>query len=484
MYELENKQVLVIGLGARGRAACELLRGSGANVMAVDEADTEELRAEAGRLRPLGVEVELGATVAPNRQFSLAVVSPAVPGNTAMVLEMRQRKVPLIGEFELGFQQAKCLSIAVAGTNGKGTTAELIEHLLAHNHRKIELCGHGSRPVCSVALETKELDFLVLQVNSFQLETTQFFRPAVAVLMNLAPDHLDRYASHADYVRANARLFQNQQPFDWAIVQSEALAQLRSLDLPMPSKVITFSANNRRADIYMERGLIMSRLPDWSWPLLNLDECQLQGSHNAENLMAALAVGHVLRLPLDAMVSVLKAERPGPHRFERVAELNGVQFINDSKATNVDALQKALLSLPGTGGEPNVWLIAGGKDKGLEYYDVGPLLSQRVKGAFLIGEAREKIRAAWSLFTPCTAVSSLLEAVSVAAKNAVSGDVILFSPACSSFDQFRNYQHRGEVFRQAVNELTTPTRSGSVESHPNAPAVNTDKLQSIETKNK
>jgi UDP-N-acetylmuramoylalanine--D-glutamate ligase len=456
MEDLANKQVLVIGLGARGRAACELLRTSGANVMAVDEANTEDLRAEAGRLRSLGIEVELGVTAPPKRQFSLTVISPAVPGNTAIVREMIERKVPVIGEFELAYQQSHCLNIAIAGTNGKGTTAELVERMLVQNHRKTALCGHRGRPVCSVVPETKELDYLLLQVNSFQLETTQFFRPAVAVLLNVSPDHMDRYASHADYVRANARLFQNQQPFDWAIVQSEALAQLRSLDIPLNSKTITFSANNRRADIYLDRGMLISRLPDWSGPLMNMDHCQLRGAHNAENLMAALAVGHVLRLPLDTMVDGLKSQSPGAHRFELVAEIDGVKFINDSKATNVDALHKALLSVPvGTGGQPNIWLIAGGKDKGLEYHYVGPLLSERVKGAFLIGEAREKIRAAWSLFTPCTPVSSLLEAIKAAARSAVPGDVVLLSPACSSFDQFRNFQHRGEVFRQAVNELAS-----------------------------
>lgn len=455
MYELQNKQVLVIGLGGRGRAACRLLQQSGANVMAMDQADNEDLRAEAGRLRPLGIEVELGATKSPDRQFSLAVVSPAVRDSTPILREMLKRQVPVIGEFELGYQQSHCLNIAIAGTNGKGTTGELIERVLTHNHRKTALCGHGARPVCAVAPETKDLDYLIFQVNSFQLETTEFFRPAIAVLLNLTPDHMDRYRTHADYVRATARLFQNQQPFDWAIVQSEALAEMRALNLPIPAKVITFSANNRRADIFLDRGsMLISRLPDWEWPLLNTEQCLLRGSHNAENLMAALAVGHVLRLQLDEMVEVLKTQPHGEHRFEPLAEINGVKYINDSKATNVDALHKALLSLPpGPGGEPNTWLIAGGKDKGLEYHYVGPLISQRVKGAFLIGEAREKIRAAWSLFTPCTVAASLLEAVTIAAKNASPGDVVLLSPACSSFDQFRNYQHRGEVFREAVNAL-------------------------------
>ena len=180
--------------------------------------------------------------------------------------------------------------------------------------------------------------------------------------------------------------------------------------------------------------------------------------------MAALAVGHVLRVPLDAMADAIKSYVPRPHRGELVAEIGGVKYINDSKATNVDAMSKGLLAVPaGQGSQPNVWLIAGGQDKGLDFHAVGPFLSQRVKGAFLFGEAREKIRAAWGLFTPCTLADSLLEAVAEAAKQATTGDVVLLSPACSSFDQFRNYQHRGEVFRQAVESISGGGRAG----HPN-----------------
>jgi len=287
------------------------------------------------------------------------------------------------------------------------------------------------------------------------LETIKFFRPSVGVLMNLSPDHLDRYRTLDEYYQAKGRLFMNQQPFDWAIIQSEALARLRALQVEIPSKIITFSASDRSADVYLDgRGLLLSRLEGWSGPLLDMDSCQLRGPHNAENLMAALAVGRVLRVPWEGMLEALKRYQPAAHRCELVAEIDGVKYINDSKATNVDALQKALLSIPPrAGAEPNVWLIAGGKDKGFEYHDVGPLLTQRVKGAFLIGEMREKIRAAWSLFTPCILSQSLLEAVTEAARKAVAGDVVLLSPACSSFDQFKNYQHRGEVFREAVNRL-------------------------------
>src|SRR6266446_752945 len=470
--DLMNKHVLVIGLGGRGQAACELLHRRGARVTAVDSANTQDLREGRDRLRPLGIEVALGVTAPPNRDFSLAVISPAVPPSNQLVQALRHNNVPMIGELELGFQQSKCLSIAIGGTNGKGTTAELVERVLSHNNRKTVLSGHRARPICSIVDQTKDLDFLLLQVNAFQLEATEFFRPAVAVLMNVAPDHLDRYANASDYVRANARLFCNQQAFDWAIVQSEALARLRELDLPVPGKTITFSATDVDADIHLERGLLLSRVANWSGPLLDMDHCQVRGPHNAENLMAALAVGHVLRLPLETMVDALKTYTSGPHRFELVAEIDGVQFINDSKATNVDALHKALLAArSGRGGEPNILLIAGGKDKGLEFHDIGPVLSKRVKQAFLIGESNEKIRAAWSLFTPCTVFNSLLEALTEAAKNAASGDVVLLSPACSSFDQFRNYQERGEKFCRFVKSISRGAPGGDPNINGKTPTI-------------
>jgi UDP-N-acetylmuramoylalanine--D-glutamate ligase len=230
---------------------------------------------------------------------------------------------------------------------------------------------------------------------------------------------------------------------------------LQKLSAKIPSKIITFSATDQSADIYLDRGLIISRIENWNGPLLNMEDVQLRGPHNAENIMATLAVGRVLRIPLEGAVAAIKSYTPAPHRCEFVAEIGGVKFVNDSKATNVDAVIKALLAMPRNGNphDQNVWLLAGGKDKGFDYHEAAPLISQRVKGAFLFGETREKIRAAWSLFTPCSTVGTLLEAVAEAAKRAKSGDVVLLSPACSSFDQFRNYQHRGDVFRDAVKKL-------------------------------
>jgi UDP-N-acetylmuramoylalanine--D-glutamate ligase len=455
MLDLTDKSVLVIGLGGRGRAASSLLQRAGAKVTAIDSADTDELREVTRQLESGGVKVKLGVSSVPSDPFDFAVISHAISVRSSLVKTLADRQIPVIGEFELGWRLAKCLSIAVSGTNGKGTTAELIEQLLLQNDRRTILAGHGARPICSVADQTADLDFLVLQVNAFQLETTEFFRPAVAVLLNTTPDHFDRYATQEEYLREYEKLFRHQQAFDWAIVQTESLAHLKKLGIVPPSKTITFSAHDQTSDLYLDRGLILSRLPNWKGPLLDTNQCQLRGPHNAENLMAALAVGRAVRLSLENMVSTLKNCAPGRHRFEPVHEENGIQIINDSKAINPGALHQALLAArPGEAGKPNVWLIAGGRDNGVDFHSVSPLISKRVKGAILIGESREKIRSAWSLFTPCTVAGSLLEAVTEAAKNAVPGDVVLLSPACSSFDQFQNYQQRGEKFCEIVKSIS------------------------------
>jgi UDP-N-acetylmuramoylalanine--D-glutamate ligase len=477
MPELNHKSVAVLGLGQRGQAACRLLLQAGARVVALDTADTPALRAAAAELTGLGVRVELGCSGAPvcNRPgamsppsrlqtgaplgvpadpFDLAVLSPGVSPASALAQEFRQRGVPLMGELELGCQRARCLTLALAGTNGKATTARMIAAMLARENRHAVICGHQGHPICAALAESNELDYLVLIASAFQLETTTLFRPSVAVVTNLAPDCLDRYASFEAYCRAVARVFANQQPFDWAIVQAEALATLSQLGLAPRGKVVTFSAADREADLWFDRGLLLSRVPGWEGPLLDTANCALRGPHNAENFMAALAVGRALRLSLESGVTVLRDLTPAPHCGELIAEHRGVQFINDSKATNPHAMQQAIGAIPPVpAGLPNVWLIAGGRDKGLDFHNAAPLVSRRVKGAFLLGEARELLRSAWGLFTPCRLVNSLAEAVAEAAQSAVPGDVVLLSPACSSYDQFRDYQHRGDVFREAVHAI-------------------------------
>lgn len=466
MTNFENKKVAVAGLDEPGVAACRFLKELGAKVMAVQVEPPPSTGEMIAKLKALGIPV-VPPVFLREGKFDFVVHSSGLSGRAPELQGLAGTQV--FSDLEVAYYKFCCLAVAIAGTNGKTTTADLVEKILTGTGRKTEKAGGSDTPVCQVAPLSKDLDFLTLEVNSFQLEGIQHFRPAVAVLLNLKPDHMDRYDHMANYVKTVSNLFKNQQAFDWAIVQTEALAHLRSLNIEIPSKIITFSANNRRADIVLDRGLLISQLSGWSGPLLDLAKTSLSGPHNAENIMAALAVGHVLRVPLEEMVPAIYQYQPGPHRLEQIAEVNGVRFINNSKAMNVDAVIQSIEAIQGgRGGDPNIWLIAGGKDKGLEYHDLGPLLAKRVKGAFLLGETREKLRAAWSLFTPCGLVDSLLEAVSEAASKAEPGDVVLLSPACSSFDMFHNYQHRGEVFRDAVGQLarSAPTISASNSSTP------------------
>ena len=453
MEEFKNKKVVVIGLDASGRAACELLQRAGAKVFGVSVPSENPSQKGTPSTNLAGVRVLEPESIPADVDF--AIHSSQVSRQHPLLLQLLEKNIPVQSDLELSSKTLFCLSVAITGTNGKTTTAELVAAMLEGAQRKTVRAGASGAPVCSVAESSRELDFVTLDVNSFQLESIENYRPSVAVITNLKGDHMDRYATRADYVRAIGNIFKNQQVFDWAIVQTEALAHLRALEIPIPSKIITFSSQNRRADIFLDRGLLVSSLANWSGPLFNMEQCALTGPHNAENVMAALAVGRVLRVPLEQMILALKAYQPGPHRLETVRELNGVRYINNSKAMNVDAVQQSIEALPpGRGGEPNIWLIAGGKDKGLDYHDLGPLLAQRVKGAFLLGESSEKLRASWSLFTPCVLVESLLEAVQSAAESALDGDIVLLSPACSSFDMFESYQHRGKIFRAAVEQLT------------------------------
>lgn len=447
MQDLRNKAVCVVGLGASGCAAARLLAAEGARVVAVDEADHDDLRRRAAELGALGVETMPGRTSPPEGAFDLAVVSPGVPRESPLIAGL-PGSVRIISELELGYVRTVCRNVAITGTNGKTTVTELVESILAESGSRAEAAGNIGRPLCEVAPRSRDLDCVVLEASSFQLEGIETFRPTAAALLNITPDHLDRHGDIDAYARAKARIFENQESFDRAIVQSEALAKLQALGVRIAAKTATFSAADRGADISLDRGLIISRLPDWSGPLFDMAECRLPGPHNAENVMAALAIGRSLKVPLEQMRRAIRNFTPAAHRFETIGEREGVRFINDSKSTNPDSLEKALLATGNGGGKPNVLLIAGGSDKGLDYYSLGPLLARRVKRALLIGEVRDRLRASWSLFAPCELRASLEEAFETATALAESGDIVLLSPGCASFDQFENYRQRGELFRQ------------------------------------
>jgi UDP-N-acetylmuramoylalanine--D-glutamate ligase len=452
------RSAMVLGLDAPGRAAALCLRRAGVRVVAVaagleqaNEMETQLLRAQGVEIRTMEAGIEEG--------LELAVISPSVSWSSPMVRALVARGVEVISELELGYRGALCLNLAVAGTNGKGSVSTMLVRVLEAAGRRAAQAGARSAPVCEVVNRTRELDYLVVQAEPGQLEGVEHFRPAVGILLNLASLRPGFWDSAAELARVTVRMFRSQQCFDWAIVQSEALAQLHALGHKLPSKVVTFSASDPRADLWVDRGLLLSGLPGWSGPLLDLDTCRVRGPHFAENLMAVLAAGHVLRVPLDDMVESLRTYHAEAGCCEFLEARDGIGFINDGQSTNPEALQGALQAIPrGAGGRANVWLIAGGADDGHDFHDLGPLLARRVKHAFLFEKVAQKMRAAWSLFTPCTGVGSLLEAVENAVNKAVQGDFVLFSPACSCGAMFSSPQLRGEAFRQAVTACVARAR--------------------------
>ena len=449
--ELKDKDVLVLGLGRSGMAAASLLRRDGARVVVRDEATDDLLQERAIRLRQLGVRVELGKKYDHSARFDFAVLSPGIAPERAIVREVLTQSTPLLSELELAYRHCLCPIVAITGTNGKTTTTELIAAMLTGCDKRTVAAGNIGHAFSDAVEASAGLDALVLEVSSFQLEKIEQFRANISVLLNITPDHLDRYESMDEYAAAKAFVLLNQQSEDTAVISVEALKWLRKMCLPIRARPITFSAYNKPADLWLDstdNDTIWSRLPECHGILMRLSETNLRGRHNAENVLATLATGLAMGLPVSRMREAICDYCPQPHRCEFVAEVNGVTYINDSKGTNVDAVEKALRSLPGRS-----VLIAGGRDKGLDFASLRQVIAEKVTLAVLIGEAQNKMWRAWSKAVPCVRAFSMEEAVRVAASHAHRDETVLLSPACASFDMFENYEHRGDEFKRHVFNL-------------------------------
>jgi UDP-N-acetylmuramoylalanine--D-glutamate ligase len=449
--ELKDKDVLVLGLGRSGMAAASLLRRDGARVVVRDEATDDLLQERAIRLRQLGVRVELGKKYDHSARFDFAVLSPGIAPERAIVREVLTQSTPLLSELELAYRHCLCPIVAITGTNGKTTTTELIAAMLTGCDKRTVAAGNIGHAFSDAVEASAGLDALVLEVSSFQLEKIEQFHANISVLLNITPDHLDRYESMDEYAAAKAFVLLNQQSEDTAVISVEALKWLRKMCLPIRARPITFSAYNKPADLWLDstdNETIWSRLPECHGILMRLSETNLRGRHNAENVLATLATGLAMGLPVSRMREAICDYCPQPHRCEFVAEVNGVTYINDSKGTNVDAVEKALRSLPGRS-----VLIAGGRDKGLDFASLRQVIAEKVTLAVLIGEAQNKMWRAWSRAVPCVRAFSMEEAVRVAASHAHREETVLLSPACASFDMFENYEHRGDEFKRHVFNL-------------------------------
>ena len=435
-----QQQIAVLGLGSSGEAAARRLLEEGACVTVLDSGDSEKLRASAGALQAAGARVLLGSAAEGDATvYDLGVLSPGIDPVVPLVRHFVARAIPLIGELEFSYTLCACPVVAITGTNGKTTTTQLVERMLNACGVRTLAAGNIGPSFAARVRESANLDLMTLEVSSFQLETIRAFRPAISVWLNFQADHLDRYASMEEYYAAKLRIFENQTAEDFAIVKLEDKLP------PLKAKTLTFSAYSQGGDLDLREGVIHFH----GTPVLRLEDTQLRGLHNAENLMAALAVGAVRGLDFAPMIAALCAYKALPHRCERVGTVDGVDYINDSKATNLDALEKALLSET-----RRVVLIAGGKDKGFEFDALTGLVASKARCVVLIGEMAERIAGFWAPRVPCEHAATLAEAVARARANARPGDVILFSPGTSSFDMFKSYADRGDQFRTLVQNLT------------------------------
>jgi UDP-N-acetylmuramoylalanine--D-glutamate ligase len=435
-----EQNIAVLGAGLSGTAAALLLKGEGAQVTVLDSAEEKNLlKSIIDNLRNAGVRVICGeAADEDSSTYQMAILSPGIDPASPLARNFAGRNIDMIGELELGWRFCETPMIAVTGTNGKTTTTELLAQMLNACGQRTIACGNIGKPLSEVARERKLFDVLTVEVSSFQLETIQTFRPAISLWLNFAPDHLDRYRSVADYRAAKLRIFENQTEQDVAVVNAaEALPKVRP-------RRITFSAYSDQADFRLSNGAILYE----NQVVLRLSGTKLRGLHNIENLMATLAAGVVRGLSFTEMVPALRNYEPRPHRCEFVREVDGVEYVNDSKATNLDAVEKALRAQT----KPVV-LIAGGKDKGFTFDPLRSLVQEKARSTILIGEMAERISRSWSGAVNSQIANSLADAVERAHAMAKPGDVVLFSPGTSSFDMFKSYADRGDQFRILVQAL-------------------------------
>ena len=441
----KNQNIAVLGAGLSGSAAAQLLRSEGAQVTMLDSAEEMNLlKSTIDNLGAQDVRVICGAAADEDSStYQMAVLSPGIDPASRLVRNFLSRGIDIIGELELGWRSCEIPVIAVTGTNGKTTTTELLAQMLNACGQRTIACGNIGKPLSEVAREKEPYDVLTVEVSSFQLETIRTFHPSISLWLNFAPDHLDRYHSVSEYREAKLRIFENQTDADVAVINAiEKIPNLRP-------RTITFSAYANGGDFRVSEGAILYR----DEPVLRLADTKLRGLHNIENLMATLAVGMARGLSFQEMVPPLSAYEPRPHRCEFVREVSGVSYVNDSKATNLDAVDKALRAQ-----SKPVVLIAGGKDKGFSFDPLRPLVKEKVRSTILIGEMAESISRSWADVVKAEIATSLADAVERAHASAKPGEIVLFSPGTSSFDMFKSYVDRGDQFRALVQALPQPDR--------------------------
>jgi len=446
--DVKGKRVLVVGLGKSGVASALFLESRGARVTVSDAKSEDQLRDEIPALLDRGVTVETGKHGERTfRDQDLIVVSPGVPGDVGPLQHARRLGIPVIGEIELTARFLQGNIVAITGSNGKTTTTTLTGEVIASGGRKTLVGGNIGTPAITFVEQSSPDTWVVLEISSFQLESIESFHPRISAILNVTPDHLDRHGSMENYIAAKRRIFENQSADDYAVLNADSEV-CRQLAEGLKPRVLWFSRQHEvQRGAYVRGGTIFYRDGE-EVEIMPVEEIALKGAHNVENVLAAVAIGMAAGVEPAAIRRAVKDFRAVEHRLEYVATLRGVQYYNDSKATNVDATIKALESFPA-----NIHLILGGKDKGSDYSELKPLIAERVKRVYTIGAAAAKIESQIGTSVPITSAQTLESAVGKAADLATEGDIVLLAPACASFDQYPSYEHRGRAFKQLVQAL-------------------------------
>jgi UDP-N-acetylmuramoylalanine--D-glutamate ligase len=446
--ELKGKRTLVVGAGRTGIATVQFLLEKEAQVTITDCKPRQELGEELENIDEGRIKSEFGGhRLRSFLEAELIVVSPGIPPIRPLMSAIR-KGIEVISEIELACRFIRTPIIAVTGTDGKTTTANLLERILTNSGKKVFLGGNIGRPLIEYARSEESCDYAVAELSSFQLERTYSLKPDIALLLNISPDHLDRYRSYRQYVRAKMRIFANQQDTEFAVLNKDDSLVRRASRRIRAKKVFFSRTRPLKQGTYLEEGKILNRAPSGQMGVFSPEKFKLRGSHNLENIMAAVTVAGLCSCPREETQEALDNFSGLEHRLEFVRELRGVKFYNDSKATTVNSAKRALESFH----EP-VILIAGGRDKGSDYTPLRDPVEDRVKTLILLGEARDKISRALSGRTEILLVDNLAQAVERAREKSSPGDLVLLSPACSSFDMFSNYEERGRIFKQLVNNL-------------------------------
>ena len=451
MIDLNNKHVLVVGLGKSGVASALFLKSRGARVTVSDSKPEIELRNEILLLLEHGITIETGGHG--DRTFrgqDLIVVSPGVPADAPQLVQARNLGEPVIGEVELAAQFLAGSIVAITGANGKTTTTSLAGEIIAAGKFSTLVGGNIGTPAIGFVDQAGPATWTVLEVSSFQLETIVEFRPRIAVILNITPDHLDRHKTFDNYVNAKARVFENQRPDDFTVLNADD-PTTAGLSGRTRAQLFWFSRKKEVEKGAFARGThIYFRDGHSEREIMPLAEVPLKGAHNLENVLAGVSIGILAGCQPEQIRQAVRNFKAVEHRLEFVAKVAGVDYYNDSKATNVDATIKALEAFPAS---VHLHLILGGKDKGSDYTVLHELLRQRVKRVYTIGAAAAKIESQIQGAAEIEHAETLENAVRRASESAVAGDVILLAPACASFDQFQSYEHRGRVFKEVVHSL-------------------------------